>query len=262
MESLAHRIAWTLVGMLGVLTVVRRWSDLRGLGWRTWGLITVGSVLIAVNWGVYIGAVMGQRVVEAALGYYANPLVSVLLGVLVLGERLRRAQWVAVGLAGAAVAVLTAATGRPPWIALVLALSFGLYGLVKKRVPLGPIPGLTAEGFLLGPLAIVFLVGLEVAGAGTFADHGVGHVLLLAAAGPVTALPLLLFAAGARRLPLATLGVLQYVNPTLQFLWGVLVVGEPMPASRWVGVALVWAALIVFTADALSARERNSRLSP
>jgi len=255
-ESVAHRIAWTLVGMLAVITVARRWGDLRGLSWRTWALITAGSVLIAANWGTYIWSTTHGHVVDAALGYYGTPLVSVVLAVAVLGERLRPVQWVAIGLAAAAVAVLTLGTGQLPWISLVLALSFGLYGLVKKRVPLDPVPGLTAEGFLLGPLAIAFLVGLQITGTGTFAGHGVGHALLLVAAGPVTAIPLLLFAVGARRLPLATLGVLQYVNPTLQFLWGVLVAGEPMPVSRWVGVSLVWAALVVFTADALRTRSR------
>jgi chloramphenicol-sensitive protein RarD len=258
-ESVAHRVAWTLLGMLLVITVARRWGDLRGLSWRTWALITAGSVLIAVNWGTYIWSTTNGHVVDAALGYYATPLVSVVLAVLVLRERLRRVQWVAIGLAAAAVVVLTVGTGRLPWITLVLAVSFGLYGLVKNRVPLEPVPGLTAEGFLLGPLAIVFIVGLQITGAGTFTGHGVGHALLLMAAGPVTAIPLLLFAAGARRLPLATLGVLQYLNPTLQFLWGVVVAGEPMPVSRWIGVSLVWAALVVFTVDALRARTQPVR---
>ncbi|MDD7965978.1 EamA family transporter RarD [Actinomycetospora lemnae] len=260
-ESVAHRVAWTLIGMLGVITVARRWADLRGLAGRTWLLVLAGSVLIAVNWGVYIWATTNGHVVDAALGYYATPLVSVLLAVLVLRERLRPAQWVAIGLAVVAVVVLTVGTGRLPWITLVLAMSFGVYGLVKKRVPLDPVPGLTAEGFLLGPLAIVFIVWLQATGAGTFTGHGVGHALLLMAAGPVTALPLLLFAAGAKRLTLATLGVLQYVNPTLQFLWGVLVAGEPMPVSRWIGVSLVWAALVVFTADALRVHARERTLA-
>ncbi|MDD7938201.1 EamA family transporter RarD [Actinomycetospora lutea] len=255
-ESVAHRVAWTLLGMLVVITVARRWSDLRGLPWRTWLLITAGSVLIGVNWGTYIWATTHDHVVDAALGYYGTPLVAVLLAVLVLHERLRPAQWVAIGLAAAAVTVLTVGTGRLPWITLVLAVSFGVYGLVKKRVPLDPVPGLTAEGFLLGPLAIVYIVVIQVMGVGTFTGHGVGHALLLIAAGPVTAVPLLLFAAGAKRLTLATLGVLQYLNPTLQFLFGVLVAGEAMPVSRWIGVSLVWAALLIFTTDALRAGRR------
>jgi chloramphenicol-sensitive protein RarD len=202
------------------------------------------------------------RVVESALGYYINPLISVVLAVLVLGERLRRMQWVAVGVATAAVAVLWVGTGALPWVALVLACSFGFYGLLKKRVPLAPIAGLTAEGFLLGPVAIGYLVWLQEIGTGTF-GHGTVHTLLLISAGPVTAVPLLLFAVGARRLPLATLGLLQYVNPTLQFAWGVLVEHEPMPPARWIGFVLVWIALAVFAVDGWRAyrREVESRKS-
>ncbi|GLZ50892.1 EamA family transporter RarD [Actinomycetospora sp. NBRC 106378] len=257
-EILAHRIAWTLVGMLVVLTAMRGWSQLRGQSARTWLTITVASVLITINWGVYIWGVTHDRVVESALGYYVNPLVSVVLAVLVLGERLRRVQWVAVGIATVAVAVLWAGTGALPWVALVLAGSFGVYGLLKKRVPLAPVAGLTAEGFLLGPLAIGYLVWLQAVGVGTF-GQGTTHTLLLVAAGPVTALPLLLFAFGAQRLPLATLGLLQYVNPTLQFVWGVFVEHEPMPPARWTGFVLVWVALLVFAVDGwTSSRRRGS----
>jgi chloramphenicol-sensitive protein RarD len=259
-EILAHRIAWTLVAMLVLLTALRGWSALRGQSWRTWATITGASVLIAVNWGVYIWGVTHGRIVESALGYYVNPLVSVVLAVVVLGERLRRLQWVAVGVATAAVAVLWVGTGTLPWIALVLAVSFGFYGLLKKRVPLAPIAGLTAEGFLLGPIAIGYLVWLQADGTGTF-GHGTAHTVLLISAGPVTALPLLLFAAGARRLPLATLGVLQYVNPTLQFGWGVLVDHEPMPPARWIGFVLVWLALVVFAVDGWRAHRRQARRS-
>ncbi|HEY2192191.1 MAG TPA: EamA family transporter RarD [Actinomycetospora sp.] len=258
-EILAHRIAWTLVAMLVLLTVLRGWSRLRGQSWRTWVTITAASALITVNWGVYIWGVTHGRVVESALGYYMNPLVSVVLAVVVLGERLRRLQWVAVGVAAVAVAVLWAGTGALPWIALVLACSFGLYGLLKKRVPLEPVAGLTAEGFLLGPVAIGYLVWLGATGVGTF-GHGTGHTLLLISAGPVTALPLLLFAVGARRLPLATLGLLQYVNPTLQFAWGVLVDHEPMPTARWVGFVLVWIALAVFAVEGWWAYRRRPSL--
>lgn len=257
-EILAHRIAWTLVGMLVVLTAVRGWSQLRGQSLRTWLTITVASLLITVNWGVYIWGVTHGRVVESALGYYVNPLVSVVLAVLVLGERLRRTQWVAVGIATVAVAVLWAGTGALPWVALVLAGSFGFYGLLKKRVPLAPVAGLTAEGFLLGPVAIGYLVWLQAVGVGTF-GHGTGHTVLLVLAGPVTALPLLLFAFGAKRLPLATLGLLQYVNPTMQFAWGVLVDHEPMPPARWVGFVLVWVALLVFAVDGLRLRQVSTK---
>ena len=169
-------------------------------------------------------------------------------------------QWVAVGIATAAVAVLWVGTGALPWIALVLACSFGFYGLLKKRVPLAPVAGLTAEGFLLGPVAIGYLVWFQAVGTGTF-GHGTVHTLLLIAAGPVTAVPLLLFAVGARRLPLATLGLLQYVNPTLQFAWGVLVDHEPMPPARWIGFVLVWLALAVFAVDGWRAHRREARAS-
>ena len=256
-EILAHRIAWTLVGMVLVLTVARGWSQLRGLTWRTWLTITVAAVLITINWGVYIWGVTHGRVVESALGYYVNPLVSVVLAVVVLGERLRRAQWVAVAIATLAVAVLWAGTGALPWIALVLAASFGVYGLLKKRVPVAPVAGLTAEAFLLGPIAIGYLVWLQATGVGTFGD-GTVHSLLLVAAGPITAIPLLLFAFGAKRLPLATLGLLQYVNPTLQFAWGVLVDHEPMPPARWVGFGLVWLALLVFAGEGWWARHTRA----
>lgn len=256
LELLAHRIAWTLVGMLVVLTAMRGWSQLRGQSWRTWATISGASALITVNWGVYIWGVTHGRVVESALGYYINPLVSVLLGVVVLGEGLRRGQWVAVGIATAAVAVLWAGTGALPWVSFVLAGSFGVYGLLKKRVPLAPAAGLTAEGFLLGPVAIGYIVWLQTVGVGTF-GHGTGHTLLLISAGPVTAIPLLLFAVGARRLPLATLGVLQYVNPTLQFAWGVLVEHEPMPPARWAGFVLVWVALAVFAVEGWTSSRRR-----
>lgn len=256
-EILAHRIAWTLVGMVVVLTAARGWSQLRGQTWRTWLTIGAASVLITINWGVYIWGVTHGRVVESALGYYVNPLVSVVLAVVVLGERLRRTQWAAVGIATAAVAVLWAGTGALPWIALVLAASFGVYGLLKKRVPLAPAAGLTAEAFLLGPVAVGYIVWLQATGAGTFGD-GTGHSLLLVLAGPVTAIPLLLFAFGAKRLPLATLGLLQYVNPTLQFAWGVLVDHEPMPPARWVGFGLVWLALLVFAADSWLVHHRRA----
>ena len=245
-EILAHRIAWTLVLMLGVLALTRRWSALRGLSRRTWVLVTVASLLITVNWGVFIWGVTHGRVLDSALGYYVNPLVSVALAVTVLGERLPRRHWVALGIAGVAVVVLIVAAGTLPWVALVLAVSFGLYGLIKKTVALDPVPGLAAEGFLLGPVAVGYLVVLQVAGTGTVVGQGTGHALLLAATGPVTAAPLLLFAVAARRLPLAALGLLQYLNPTLQFLIGVLVEHEPMPPSRWAGFVLVWIALVVF----------------
>jgi chloramphenicol-sensitive protein RarD len=252
-EVLAHRILWTLLFMSAVLGVLRGWRPLRTLGAAGWLAVTAAATLIAGNWGLFIYGVAIDHVVDIALGYYISPLVSTALGVLVLRERPRRAQWVALGIAVVAVVTISIGSGRVPWLGLALAATFGTYGLLKKRVPLPSSAGLTAEGVVLGPLAAVFLVVWELSGSGTLTGHGPWHVLLLVAAGPVTALPLLLFGAAARRVPLSTLGSLTYITPTMQFLWGVLVLGEAMPALRWVGFALVWVALAVLTVDLVRA---------
>lgn len=254
-EILAHRIAWTMVLMAGVLTVLRGWPALRTLSVKGWLMVTAAALAIAINWGLFIYGVLIHRVVEIALGYFMSPLVSVLLGVLVLHERLRVAQCVALALAVAAVLVLSVQNGQPPWLALLLAISFGLYGLIKKTVPLPATASLTAEGLVLGPIAASYLIWLSVAGYGTF-GYGVPHSVLLIAGGPVTAIPLLLFGAAARRIPLATLGTLLYLTPTLQFLWGWLVNHEPVPALKWVGFALVWVALVIFTVDLWQSQAR------
>lgn len=256
-EILAHRVLWTLVFMAVVLVVLRGWGALRTLSARGWAMVTAAAVLIAVNWGLFIYAVGVGHVVEVALGYFIGPLVSVLLGVLVLRERLRRLQWVAVGVATVAVLVIAVGDGRVPWLGLGLAVSFATYGLIKKTVPLPATASLTAESLVLAPLAAVYLVVLQLAGTGTLVGHGAGHVLLLMAAGPITAVPLLLYGASARRIPLSVLGTLQYIAPTLQFLIGVVVYGEAMPAERWVGFGLVWLALVVFTLDLLRSRPRR-----
>ncbi|MGI5125595.1 EamA family transporter RarD [Pseudonocardia sp. CA-107938] len=255
-EVLAHRIAWTAVLMVVVLSVVRGWRDVRAMSARSWAMTSAAGLLIAVNWGLYIYAVFVGHVVEAALGYFMSPLVNVLLGVVVLHERLRPVQWAAVALALVAVTVIAVENGAPPWIALGLATSFGVYGLVKRTVPMDAVPGFTAESLALAPIAVAVAVGFEVSGAGTFTALGVGHALLLVVGGPVTAVPLLLYAAAARRVPLTVLGVLLYINPILQFLWGVLVMGEVMPPGRWVGFVLVWVALAVFTVDLLRGARR------
>ena len=253
-EVLAHRVLWTLVLMAGVLAALRGWGALRGLPVRVWAMVTAASALIAVNWGMFIYATSISHVVEVALGYYIGPLVSVLIGVVVLRERLRRLQWVAVGIATVAVLVIAVGDGRVPWIGLGLALTFATYGLIKKTVPLPATASLTAEGVVLAPVAVAYIVFLQLTGAGTFLGHGAGHAVLLLATGPVTAVPLLLFGASARRIPLTTLGTLQYLAPTLQFLLGVVAYGEVMPAERWVGFGLVWVALVIFTVDLLRAR--------
>lgn len=258
LEVLAHRMLWTVLLMLGVLAVLGRFGSLRGMGARTWGLVSAATVAIGINWGVYIYAVVSGHVVEAALGYFVNPLVSVLLGVVLFRERLRPAQIAALVLAAVAVIVITVDYGRPPVVALTLALSFALYGVIKKVVPLDPRTSLTAEGVVAAPFAVAYLVVLAVTGTGTFLGNGVGHSLLLMAAGPVTAVPLLLFGVAAQRIPLTTLGILQYLTPALQMMWGVVVMHEVMPPSRWIGFALIWVALLVFTTDAL-VRARRAR---
>lgn len=258
-EILAHRMVWTVVLMLGVLTVTSRLGYLRRLSRRQWGQVAAASVLISVNWGTYIYAVNTGRVAEAALGYYINPLVSVLLAVLVLGEPLRRAQLAALALAGAAVVVLTLDYGRLPYLALTLAGSFGLYGLIKKTITVDPRTSLTGEGLVLAPVALAWIITLELGGSGTFTSLGVGHTLLLLATGPITAVPLLLFAGASQRLPLVTIALLQYLTPTLQLIWAVAVKHEEMTPARWAGFALVWVALVIFSTDLLrSARSRRT----
>jgi chloramphenicol-sensitive protein RarD len=258
-EVLAHRIAWTAVLMIVVISLVRGWPELRALAPRGWAMVAAAGVLITINWGLYIYAVFDGQIVEAALGYFMSPLVSVLLGVLVLRERLNRVQWAAVALGIAAVVVIAIENGRPPWIALTLAASFGTYGLIKRTVPLSATGSVTAEGLVLGPIAVAVIVWFQVAGGGTMVGHGPVHLLLLIAAGPVTAIPLLLYGVAARRVPLSTIGVLMYLNPILQFVWGVFVVHEAMPATRWIGFALVWVALTVFTVDLIHTNRSGRR---
>jgi chloramphenicol-sensitive protein RarD len=260
-EVLAHRILWTMVLMAAVLGVLGGWAELRRLSPRGWATVTAAAMCIAVNWGIFIYGVAIGHVVEIALGYYTSPLVSVLLGVAVLRERPRPLQWAALATATAAVVVISVASGSMPWLGLGLATSFAVYGLLKKTVPLGATASLTAEGVILGPISAAAIVAFQLTGTGTLAGHGPWHVLLLVAAGPVTAAPLLLYGAAARRIPLATLGTLMYVTPTLQFLWGVLVVGEAMPPVRWAGFVLVWVALAVLTVDLVRAT-RPSRARP
>lgn len=257
-EILAQRMLWTLVVMVGVAAVLGRLSRLRTLTLRSALMVVAAASAISINWGVYIYGVTSGQVVEAALGYFVNPLVSVLLGMVVLRERINRWQGVALGFGVLAVVILTVDYGRPPWIALILAVSFGAYGLIKKTIPLDPVTSLTAEGVVTAPFAIGYLVWLTVAGTSTFVGHGIGHTLLLMSAGAVTALPLLLFGIAAKRVPLVTLGIIQYLNPALQMTWGVAVLHEAMPASRWAGFALIWLALAVFTVDAVR-RVRASR---
>lgn len=246
-EILAHRMVWSLIFMSIVVTALRQWSEIREMAGRTWLLVVAGSILISINWGVYIYAVNSGQVVDAALGYFINPLVSVLLGVIVFRERLRSLQWAAVGLGAAAVLLIAIAGGRFPWIAVVLAASFGLYGLVKKVVPLAPTASLTAEGMVLLLPALGFLTYLQVQGTSTLTGNGGGHTVLLVLSGVVTVVPLLAFAAAARALPLSILGLLQYMTPVVQFLIGVIWLHEQMSAARWIGFVLIWMALALLS---------------
>ncbi|MCA2227056.1 EamA family transporter RarD [Nonomuraea aurantiaca] len=252
-EILAHRMAWSLVAVLVVLAVRRHWSWISGLlkEPRKLALLALAAVIVTVNWGVYIYAVNAGQVVESALGYFINPLISVLFGVVLLKERLRPLQWAAVGFGTLAVLVLTIDYGRPPWIALALAVSFGLYGLVKKQANVGAAESLTVETLVLLAPALAYILYLGQTGQSTFGTEGLGHAALLAGAGVITAVPLLCFTAAAIRVPLSTIGLLQYIAPVLQFLCGVLVAKETMPASRWIGFSIVWLALAIFTYDSI-----------
>lgn len=250
-EVLAHRIVWTSVVMAVLLLAARRMSDLARIDRRTWLLLVCASALISANWAIYVYAVNNGHVVDAALGYFVNPLVSVLLGVLIFRERLNRAQLVALLIALVAVILLSVEVGDVPVIALGLAGSFGLYGAVKKVVAVDPPVSVGLEAAIAAPLAIGYLVALQLGGHGQFTNHGPGHLVLMILAGPVTAIPLLFFAAAAHRLPLVTLGLLMYLNPAMQMTWGVVVGHEPMPPGRWIGFALIWVALVVFTVDAV-----------
>jgi chloramphenicol-sensitive protein RarD len=261
LEIVAHRVLWSLLFVGLLLVALRRWSLVRAAvtDRRTVLVLAAAAVLIAANWLIFVYGVNSGHVVETSLGYFINPLVSVVLGVVGFSERLRPLQWTAVGIAAVAVAVLTVDYGRPPWIALSLALTFGLYGLMKKLVKVEAAPGLFVETALVAVPAAVVLAVLHQGGEGTFGQVGAAHSLLLVSAGAATAIPLLLFAAAARRIPLSTVGLLQYLTPLMQLSIGVFVYDEPMPPVRLAGFAIVWLALGVFTVDMLRHARANSR---
>ena len=258
-EILAHRIVWSLVAVAVVLAIGHNMAALRAvMRDRRQVLMLVGAaLLIAVNWGVFIYAVNSDHVIESSLGYFITPLVSAAFGVMIFREQLRRQQLIALGLGTIAVLVLTVDYGRLPWVALTLALTFGTYGLIKKLVNAGAAESLAIETLVLLAPAIAYLSLLQGSGDGTFTDIGVDHAALLIASGPVTAIPLLLFAGSVTRVPLTVVAMLQYITPTLHFLIGLLIVGEDMPPSRWIGFGLVWIALLVLTLDALRSAQRS-----
>ena len=258
LEALAHRIAWSLVFVALLLTVTRRWAAFRAI-WsdrRRVGFLALAAAVITINWGTFIYGVTHDKVIETSLGYFINPLVTVLLGVFVLRETLRRAQWVAVGIGAVAVVILTVDYGRLPYVALTVAFSFATYGFLKKKAQLGAVEALGAETLLLTPIALTYLGVLQANGTLAFGNQGLPNALLLAGTGVITAIPLLLFGGAATRLRLTSIGLLQYLAPVLQFIFGLLLFQEPMGTARWVGFVLVWIALVIFTIDVLGGRRR------
>jgi chloramphenicol-sensitive protein RarD len=251
LEILAHRVVWSFLFVAVVVTVARGWRRIRAMPARKIGLIGLAAALISVNWFTYIYGVNTDRVVETSLGYFINPLVTVLLAVVALRERLRPPQWVAIGVGALAVGVLTVDYGHMPYLALVLAFSFGAYGLIKKRLNVAAADGLLLESGALAVPALIYLGALAAQGQSTFGHASIGHSVLLAISGLVTAVPLLLFAGAANRIPLSAIGLLQYLAPILQLGCGVLIYDEPMPAARFAGFALVWCALAIFTWDGI-----------
>ncbi|SAK63234.1 transporter DMT superfamily protein [Caballeronia temeraria] len=260
-EMLAHRMAWSMVFLLIVMTARRQWAWLGPVlrDKRLLARFAASAVLLSANWGIYIWAVNDGRIVEASLGYFINPLVNVLFGMAFLHERLRPVQWLAVTIAAAGVAWLTWVNGAPPWISLALALTFGGYGLLRKTASLGALEGLTLETMLLCPVALLYLFFLNSHGGSGFEHASIGVKLLLAAAGPVTAVPLLLFAAGARRIPLSMLGLIQYITPSLQLLIGVVIYQEFFGHDQLIGYGAIWAALAIYSLESVY-RARAARV--
>jgi chloramphenicol-sensitive protein RarD len=248
LQLIGHRIVWSLILLVIVLLINKQWQEFRATAItpRTLRIYTIAGVLLGVNWLVYVWGVNAGFIVETSLGYFINPLLSVLLGVIVLRERLRPAQWIPICIAGIGVVYLTVVYGSLPWIALTLAFTFGFYGLVKKVAPLSSLYGLTIEtGILLLP-AIAYLIFSEISATGAFLHTGLTSDLLMVGAGLVTTVPLLMFASAAKQIPLSFVGILQYIAPTLQFLIGVLIYKEPFDETRLIGFSLVWIALIIF----------------
>ena len=258
LQVIGHRIVWSFVLLMGVIIATKQWTQLRStLTLRVLGIYLIAGLLLSVNWLIYVWGVNSGHVVETSLGYFINPLLSVLLGMLFLRERLRPAQWFPLGLAAFGVVYLTWAYGSLPWIALSLAFTFGIYGLVKKISPLGSLYGLTLETGLVFLPAVGYLLFAEGSGTGAFGHTDVISELLLVGAGLVTTIPLLMFASAAKRIPLTMIGVMQYIAPTIQFLLGVLLYKEPFTTAKLIGFSMVWLALIAFWVEGALARRAN-----
>lgn len=262
LEVLANRIVWSFVLLIAIVIVTRSWGDVTRLvgSGRTLALLAIAAVFLTINWGTYVYAVSIDRIVESSLGYFINPLVSVALGVVVLKERLRPLQWTALGIALFAVLELTWSYGQVPWIGLVLAFSFGIYGLVKKLVGAKAMPAMVIETSMLLPFAASYLIFAELSGGASLVTDGPWLTLLLVLLGPVTVIPLLAFNGAATRIPLSVLGLMQYLTPTIIFLIGVFGFREAMTSSRWIGFAIIWIALVIFAIDAWRA-SRGKRAS-
>lgn len=258
----AYRILWSFLFCAILLVAIRGWGDTLEVvrNKRQVGFLALASIAIAINWTTYVYSVSTNQVVEAALGYFINPLVTVAMGVVILRERLNPGQWTAVAVAGIGVVIIGFAEGAAPWIGITLALSFGSYGLLKKMAGASAVPGLTIETLVLLPVAALVLGYFEVHGSAAVVSSGWGMGVLLALLGPITAIPLMWYAAAANRLPLATLGVMQYFTPTVIFILGLTVFGDTVNPGEWVGFGLIWTALAVFSADALRRSRRPAPL--
>ena len=256
LQLIGHRIGWSFILLMLVIFTTKQWTKFRStLTWRVLGVYLLAGLLLSANWLVYVWGVNSGYIVETSLGYFINPLLSVVLGLIFLHERLRPAQWFPIGLAALGVIYLTRTYGSLPWIALSLAFTFGLYGLVKKISPLGSLYGLTLETGLIFLPALGYLVYVESAGQGAFGHTGVVSDLLMIGAGAVTTIPLLMFASAARRIPLTMVGIMQYIAPTIQFLIGVFVYKEAFTTTKLIGFSMVWIALIIFWAESLLVRK-------
>ena len=261
-QIIGHRIGWSFLLLFGFILVTRQWNQFRTtLNWRVAGIYLIAGILLSINWLIYVWAVNAGYIVETSLGYFINPLLNVVLGMLLLSERLRPAQWLPVGLAAGGVLYLTMTYGSVPWIALSLAFTFGFYGLVKKIAPLGSLYGLTLETWFVFLPAICYLLLAELKGQGGFAHHGWQTDLLLVGTGIVTTTPLLLFASATRRITLTMVGIMQYIAPSMQFLIGVFIYKEPFTLAKLAGFAMIWIALLIFWFEGVVAR-RQARQVP